>query len=61
MKRKKRKQRGWFQTRDVVILGLGVGLIWALTRKPIETSSKLRVDWTSQARKDYEALFGRKS
>lgn len=57
---KRKKSSGLFgrvTTRDLVIVGLIGGVIYAMTRKPIQTESKVTVDWTSIARRDLEGLI----
>lgn len=45
---------GSVTTRDLVIVGLVGAVIYAMTRKPIQTESKVTVDWTSGLRRDLE-------
>lgn len=53
---------GSISTRDIVLVGLIGGIVYALTRKPIQTESKVTVDWTSGLRRDVEWWTnGRKS
>lgn len=57
---KRAKSGGLFgrvTTRDIVIVGLIGGVVYAMTRKPLETKSTVTLDWTSNARRDIEALL----
>lgn len=60
MKKKSKKRRGLgaVQTRDIVILGLGIAVVWALTRKPIQTESKVVFD-TSGILRDIQTFRGK--
>lgn len=59
----KKTSRGFLgrvTTRDLIIVGLVGGVIYAMTRKPIQTESKVTVDWTSIARNDITQFLDRR-
>ena len=59
----KKTSRGFLgrvTTRDLIIVGLVGGVIYAMTRKPIQTESRVTVDWTSIARRDITDLLERR-
>lgn len=52
---------GRVTTRDLVIVGLIGGVVYAMTRKPLQTESRVTVDWTSGLRRDLEAFIDRRA
>lgn len=50
--RRRAAARGGVKAHHLVIAGLVVGLVWSITRKPIQTQSRVEIDWTGKAIED---------